>query len=87
MVYKHKLFCACAFMDSIYVFGGCDVKYTTTNSCLEFSTKDNSWKEVTGINIARSAVFLGNVVVSGGILNNSQTKLNSVESYDVFADK
>ena len=38
-------FCACAFMDKIFVFGG--VKDgIKTNSCLQFATSNNSWKEV-----------------------------------------
>ena len=81
-------FCACAFMDSVFVIGGSDNK-TTTDSCLQFNTKDNSWKEVARMTNRRenaaSAVFEERIVVSGGSDINFYY-LNSVESYDVAAD-
>ena len=93
-----KCFCACAFMNKIFLFGGqlCDenpFSYEITNSCLQFDIKqknwsDKSWKKVSGMNEAREfagcAVFQGRIVVSGG---GNHGLLNTVESYDVFADK
>ena len=124
------LFCACAFMDSFFVFGGLyygsdcnndsdddrdydsddddrdydmddDSDYDSddddggyinnhyaTNSCVQFDTKEGKWKEVSSMKHARYSaacvVFQEKVVVSGGYNNR---ELNSVESYDVFADK
>ena len=95
-------FCICAFMDKIFVIGG--FKYdeedfddnddadigTITNSCSMYDTKNNSWKEVAGMNFARKdaacEVFKGRILVSGGkgIGNN---KMKSVESFDVIADE
>ena len=91
-------FCACAFMDKIFMFGGeyfdkNRFVYEMINSCLQFDTKqqywsDKSWKEVSGMNRARAfadcAVFQGSIAVSGGY---DHEKLKTVESYDVFADK
>ena len=91
-------FCACAFMNNIFVNGGLLVHHldlfteipTVFNSCLRFDTEDDTWKEASRMGAARCyaacAVFEGNVVVAGGIDNNSR-RLNTVESYDVAADK
>ena len=90
-------FCACAFMDKVFVIGGCF--YTNVdeygfnvddlNSCLEFSTKDNKWREVARMNQVRvhaaCAVFEGKVVVSGG-QGDDFIRLNTVESYDVIGN-
>ena len=85
-------FCACAFMDKIFIIGGYygNGDFNKTNSCLQFDTKDNNWKEVTGMNEARDfadcTVFEGRIVVSGGVDNN-YNELNTVELYDVIVDK
>ena len=87
-------FCACAFINKIFIIGGCaynsDRTFGTTSSCLEFNTKDNNFKEISKMNVARESaacvVFQGNIVVSGGFDANNN-ELNTVESYDVFADK
>ena len=64
--------------------------FTSLSSCLQFNTRDNSWKKVFGMNVERDdaacIVFHGNIVVSGGRDNNYDS-LNTVESYDVFRDK
>ena len=89
----------CAFMDKIFIIGGWYeiygyegfYDYADTNSCLQFDTKNNSWKEVVGMNEARSynacAVFEGRIVVSGGRSRDDMHGSNSVEVYDVFANK
>ena len=94
-----KFFCACAFMDKIFIIGGF-LRYlygncVSINSCLQFDTKDNTWKEVAGMSEERRhvacAVFEGNIVVSGGEDDNyrvmNTVDLNTVESYDVVAGK
>ena len=86
-------FSACAFMDKIFIIGGwyyADEERTTTNSCLQFDTKDNNWKEVAGMNEARRCaactIFEGRIVVSGG-WDENYNELNTIESYDVIADE
>ena len=85
-------FCTCAFMGSIYLVGGCYYEgfdCTITNSCLQFDSKDNNWKEVCGMKqerqYAAATVFEGRIVVSGG-WDNNDNKLNSVEYYDFVVD-
>ena len=43
-------FCVCAFMDKIFIIGGyClddNFDWIKTNSCLQFNSTDNSWKEI-----------------------------------------
>ena len=84
---ERHLFCGCAFVNKIFVFGGCfnnsnDHRLLTTSSCLEFNTKHNSFKEITGINeprrCAACVVYQGNIVVSGGV-DNDEFQLNSVK--------
>ena len=84
-------FCACAFVDELFFFGG--GYRPELNSCLHFNPKDHFWEEVGSMKEARSkaarAVFQGHIVVSGGRRDqhNVELKLNTVERYDVFADK
>ena len=86
---NRKFFCACPFMDKIFIIGG-NKDGVKTSSCLQFDTIDYSWKEVAKVNEARSnaacAVFEGRIVVSGG-WNNNWNVLSSVESYDVLPNK
>ena len=90
---ERQFFCACAFMDKIYLFGGriynhrIKYGYYVTRSCLELNTKHLEWKEVASMynakEFAACAVFEESIVVAGGktIFNS-----NRVEIYDVFAD-
>ena len=82
-------FCACAFMDNIFVIGGV-INRVRISSCLQFCTRDKSWKEAAKMNEARSsaayAVFEERIIVSGGLSINSNVS-NSIESYDVLPDK
>ena len=79
-------FCACSFMDNVYIVGGCIA--FTTNLCIKFDTTNRSWKEVARMNEPRRnascTVFEGRVVISGGL--NVNGRLNTVESYDHLAD-
>ena len=92
---ERRNFCGCAFINKIFIFGGSfynidGYPLSTTSSCLEFNTKHNNFREVSEISTSRRCaacvVFQGNIVVLGGIDNN-ENYLNTVESYDVFADK
>ena len=61
------------------------------NSCLEFDTKSYKLKKVSCINFMRSfgsssVVFEEKVVIAGG-RDDDYSITNTVESYDVFADK
>ena len=82
-------FCACAFMDKIFVVGGC-TNTAVYNYSLEFDTKDNHWRRVTGMKEARAdaacAVFEERIIVSGGWDTNGDD-LKTVESYDVITDE
>ena len=83
---ERQSFCACAFMDKIYIFGGFNVG--EFNSCLQLDTNNLKWKEVARMNEAKSdaacAIFEGRIVVCGGY--HFRDSLKTVESYDVFAD-
>ena len=86
-------FCACAFMDEIFIIGGCYwgcLHKIITKDCLKLNTKDNSWKKISNMNEPRRnsacAVFQGSIVVSGGE-DSERLNLNTVESYDVFQQK
>ena len=80
---------ACAFMDKIYIFGGLKDR-VCCKSCLQFDTKDHSWKEVAEMNDARSGaacvVFEERIVVSGG-WSDADRGLSTVESYDVLPNR
>ena len=90
---KRQFFCACAFMDNIYLFGGRFYqhrnhnRYYVTRSCLLFDRNKFELKEVAKMHQAKTeaacAVFEENIVVSGGKLF---IKSNTVELYDVFAN-
>ena len=79
-------FCACSFIDNIYVIGGHVGE--STNSCIKFNTNNHKWEQVARLKEARQdsacVVFEGNVVASGG--NNDDGFLNTVEAYDHIAD-
>ena len=86
---RRNEYSSCAFMHKIFIFGGSD-NHGGTSSCLRLDTNENGWKTISRMSIPRQcsacAVFEGNIVVSGGYTNDVD-ELNSVESYDVFADK
>ena len=82
-------FCACAFMDKIYIIGG-DKGRVTINSCLQFDTSDYSGKKISRMNEVRACaacvVYEERIVVSGGLDNDFRIS-NTVESYDILPDK
>ena len=84
---KRQDFCACAFIDNIYLFGGYDDGPGYLKSCLRFDAKLFKWNEVAKMNQARSraacAIYEGNIVVSGGT-SDGFIDLSTVKSYDVF---
>ena len=91
---NRRLFCACAFMDKIYILGGCVgwigsiSDMTVYSSCFQFDTKHYQFKKVAQMNefrqSAASVVFDGRLVISGGW--DPHNMLNTVESYDAVAD-
>ena len=89
-----QYFCACAFMNDVYVVGG-ELDDGTTNSCLRFNTKSLEWRGIAGMREERisasCAAFEGRVVVSGGRdragRQMREGALKSVEAYDHAADK
>ena len=85
-------YCACAFMDDIFIIGGRNRNHGKFfNSCLNFDTKQKKWKQVVNMNDVRSlaacTVFEGNVVVSGGRHGTyTVDEVNTVEAYDHVAE-
>ena len=87
--------CLCN-IDNIFIIGGYCLKNDyVTSSCIEFDTNeehlfDKNWREIAKMKEARYSpacvVFQENIVVSGGEDVN-EDELNTVESYDVFANK
>ena len=78
-------FCACSFVDSIYVFGG----YLRGNvhTCVKLNTATCTWKKIAELHEAKRyascAVFEGRIVVTGGL---SHQVLRSVHAYDYVDD-
>ena len=90
-IYRHQLFCACAFIDKIFIIGGYLPNDSAADYCLQIDTIKYTWKTTLArMNEARYAAacacFEGRVVVAGG-KDDHQNSLNSVESYDVAADE
>ena len=85
---RRQYFCACAFMNKIYLFGGFDDERGVLNSYLKLGAKTLKWKKVAKMNKLRSsaacAIYEENIVVSGGIYN--AIGLRTVDSYDVFGN-
>ena len=86
-------YCACAFMDDIFIIGGRKQNYRDFfNSCLKFDTKDNTWNDIATMKDVREGasctVFEGKVVVSGGRRDFMfpNDNLNTVEAYDHISD-
>ena len=80
----------CAFMNQIFIVGGCNKQYDSLDSCMKFDTNDKKWKAIAKMNEARTSpgctVFEGRVVVSGGDIRNNGNGTNSVVEYDHVAD-
>ena len=78
-------FCACSFVDHVYVIGG--YLFDGNSSCVKFCTINKKWKQIAKINVTRQlascAVFEGRIVVSGGI---SDGNMKTVEAYDHVDD-
>ena len=89
-----KSFCACSFMNNVYVIGGSiGGSDNKTTSCVEFNSKHQEWRTISSTNAARHlsacAVFGGRIVVSGGserVDLNTVVGLKTVEAYDHAAD-
>ena len=86
---KRQGFCACAFMDHIYLFGGYASMFVKLNSCLKFDAKTSKSKELAKMSETKShtacAIYEEKIVVSGGFYQFPLYS-NTVESYDVFRD-
>ena len=61
-------YCACSFTDKVYLMG--EATWDKRSTCVEFDTKNSTWKEVSGTNDERCdaacTVFEGRIVLSGG---------------------
>ena len=84
---ERQCFCACSFMNKVYLFGGHDWKSGYLKSCLDFDANKIRWKEAAKFNeeksLAACSIFEESIVVSGGY--NGQ-ELNTVELYDAYSD-
>ena len=81
-------YCACSFIDSIYVLGGfLRGVIGGPSSCLVLNTINETWKEIAKLNVTREnascVVFKGSIVVSGG---SDGEELNTIEAYDHVDD-
>ena len=80
---KRIFFCACSFIDDIYLIGR--HLYAGNSSCVKFSTISKNWNKIAETKEARKyascVVFEGRIVVSGGYKVNDG-ELNTVEAYD-----
>ena len=67
---KRVCFCACSFMNNLYLFGGYASDGVVLKTCLKYDTRCSSWNKISNMNDGREhaacAVFEGKVVVSGG---------------------
>ena len=87
-------FSVCAFTDKVYVIGGFEHDENevpgVTGFCYEFNTTNNKWKTLAEQRVekvhADSTVFEGKIVVCGG-LNDDFEVLNTVEAFDIVANK
>ena len=87
---RRKSFCACAFMDRIFIGGGFNINTGRyLDSCMMYDTKHKSWKAVARMNERRSqtacAVFEERIVVCGGFRGPDYS--NTVEAFDHVANK
>ena len=84
-----EFFCACSFMDDIFVIGGMLGLGGFLGSCVEFKTKNKKWNVKTKMNKARMfpacSVFEGRIVVCGGG-NRVGFVTKTVEAYDHVDD-
>ena len=93
MADRRQRFCACAFADKIFIFGGNDEDCCSTDfenlgrSCLEFDTKSRRFEEKARMQWlkfeAACAVFNERLVVCGGNNFGGFFGTRCVESYDV----
>ena len=81
-------YAVCSFMDKIYLIGGYDKKHRELNSCIEFDTKDFSWKHKSRMMETRqdpaACVFEEKIIVSGGLQLADDDFEDFVNHYDGY---
>ena len=83
------LFCyaICGFMEKIYLIGGIDAEVLERDSCVEFDTKDFSWKNKSKMSDERedpdACVFEDKIIVTGGMQYRDDDFVNFVNYFDV----
>ena len=84
-------YAVCSFIDKIYLIGGFDDDQFYLNSCIEFDTKDFSWKHKSKmIDIRKNpaaCVFEEKIIVSGGLqraYDDFDDFANFINYYDNF---
>ena len=90
--HKRIQYSVCGLIDKVYVIGGNENK-KSLNSCIEFDTKSNEYKEVSRMISTRAAassvVFKGRIVVSGGCYfynDRFEVDVRTAECYDHASD-
>ena len=90
--HKRIKYSVCGLIDKVYVIGGNENK-KSLNSCIEFDTKSNEYKEVSRMNSTRAAassvVFKGTIFVTGGFYfynDRTEVDLRTAERYDHASD-
>ena len=87
-------YAVCGFMDKIYLFGGYDYNEFELDTCIEFDTKDYSWKHKSRMMEIRenpaACIFEEKIIVSGGMQHDDNElgliALDTVEAYDPIDD-
>ena len=78
----------CGFVNKIYLLGGYDERNLELRSCIEFDTKDFSWKHKSKMTERReypaACVFEEKIIVSGGINYRVDYFANLVNYYDKY---
>ena len=88
VINKHDFCCyaLCGFMDKIYLVGGYDGVDFERDTCIQFDTKDFSWKHKSKMQERRgdpaSCVFEEKIIVSGGTQLADDDFVNFVNHYD-----
>ena len=79
-------YAVCGFMDKVYLIGGFDIENHDLDSCIEFDTKNFSWKHKSEMIERRqhpaACVFEEKIIVSGGLKDRGDDFVNFANFYD-----
>ena len=83
-----ELFCACAFMNKIFIIGG-SREIVENKTCLQFDTNHHNWKIVANmdeIRVGGCCVLFEEKIIVAGSYDLNLEEIRSVSSYDPIAD-